>query len=706
MAREPIRRRPRGATDLHDRYHALLDVAEHLTGTFDRTEILRIIVDEAAVVLRADMTTIRIVVGDRLELAAWSGLGDASAARLPHPTTSDGWYADVVSARIPWVGTDLGAETRVAAWYRNYDDVVAFRGLLVVPLVDRGNVIGALALATHEPRTWTDEDIELATALATHAAIAIHNAELFAQTERRAAHLAVVQAASARMSRADGVEAVGLAIVEETARILDYHNARVYVIEGLDVSPIAFEGTVGDSEKVDLSLLQVKLGEGFTGWVAEHGQPLLVNDTNADPRGATIEGTEDVDESMLVVPMRYDDQTIGVITLSKLGLDQFSADDLQLLMILADHAATALESAKLLERSNALAGELKRLLAMSSALAQSLDPRAVADLIAAHMAEALQVDECAISYWDRATSTVRTLGYYPATSFEQLEPSYDVSTYPETLRALEQREIVVIDGTDPTADQGEVTLMVKEHMLGLAMVPLEIKGQSIGLVELLSTRPSEWTAGRLALARTMANEAAMALENARLYEEARSLADRDPLTGFYNHRFLHERLGEEVIRAQRARRPVSVLMLDLDDFKLVNDTFGHIFGDRVLVWTSERIRATLRGSDIGARYAGDEFAIILPETDAVAARQAAQRIVDAFVAMQYEDQDRRVPVAISVGVATHPLDGRTPTELIDAADRALYRVKAAGGQAILSSSDVDAAAEDATTLRPGRIDAA
>src|SRR4029079_12178492 len=96
---------------------------------------------------------------------------------------------------------------------------------------------------------------------------------------------------------------------------------------------------------------QCKLGEGFTGWVALHGEPILVNDANRDARGATIEGTDDIDESMLVVPMRYDGLTIGVITLSKLGLDGFGSDDLRLLTILADRAATAIGSVRLLTRA-------------------------------------------------------------------------------------------------------------------------------------------------------------------------------------------------------------------------------------------------------------------------------------------------------------------------------------------------------------------
>lgn len=673
--------------ELAERLDTVLGIAERLASSHDRQELFRTIVDETRRALHVDYVTIRVLRDDQLVPAAWAGLTDEVAAALPAFGIGEGWVGEVLRTGRVMASTDARSDPRHGA--DRYDGVVEFASDLIAPLIRHDRVIGALSAVTREPRAWTDGDIAFITTLATHAGIALTNAELFERTEVRAGQLTALQAASRRLSRASSVESVGRTVVEEARRVIDYHNARVYLIELPDqVVPIAFEGRVGAYEDVDFDLLRCRLGEGFTGWVALHGEPLLVNDANADPRGQTIVGTDEIDESMLVVPMRYDGVTVGVITLSKLGVDGFDDDDLRVLAILADQAATAVETARLLTRSQELAGELRRLLDMSGELSESLDSRQVANLMAGHLARAMGADECAISYWDRPTGRVESLGYHPPLRLEELEPYFEVAGFPETLRALERQEVVIIDSRDPAADPAEVELLVRDGNRTLVMLPLVAKGQSIGLVELFSQSALSWDAERLDLAQTMANEAAMALENARLYEDARKLADRDPLTSFYNHRFLHERLGEEVVRSQRGRRPLSVLMLDLDDFKLVNDTFGHLFGDRVLTWTAELIRSSLRASDIPARYGGDEFAVILPETSADEARVVADRILEAFRDRPFVGEQRGpVPIAASIGVATFPSDGRTGTELIAAADAALYMVKRAGGHDAAAAGD-------------------
>jgi diguanylate cyclase (GGDEF)-like protein len=350
---------------------------------------------------------------------------------------------------------------------------------------------------------------------------------------------------------------------------------------------------------------------------------------------------------------------------------------------------------------------------MSSQLSGSLDSREVANAIARHMAMAMDVEECAISYWDQDGQRVMTLGYYPETSRTELEEFFEISGFPATLRVLEEQAVVVVDAEDPDADPAEIALLTPGGNRTLIMLPLVAKGQSIGLVELLSRGTVRADAERLELGRTMANEAAIALENARLYEEARALADRDRLTGFYNHRYLHERFGEEIVRAQRSRQELSVLMLDLDDFKIVNDTFGHLFGDEVLAWTAEVIRSALRMSDIAARYGGDEFAVLLPDTSHDAALLVAQRIRDAFAAASFDGgRHRDVSVGLAVGAATFPGDGRSVPELIAAADAGMYREKrgrpagARRSQRSASTTGVEPARDDVPRPVPAAADRA
>ena len=162
-----------------------------------------------------------------------------------------------------------------------------------------------------------------------------------------------------------------------------------------------------------------------------------------------------------------------------------------------------------------------------------------------------------------------------------------------------------------------------------------------------------------------------------LGQRLRSLAYRDALTDLYNHRYFHEQLSHEVERANRYNRPVSIILMDLDHFKEVNDTFGHLMGDKLLTLIGQIINNHVRGSDIAARYGGDEFAIILPDTTAESAERTARKLAKAIgKGRSYAGTiSGSLPLSTSYGVATCPDEARSVTELLQLADDRLYAAK-------------------------------
>jgi len=210
-----------------------------------------------------------------------------------------------------------------------------------------------------------------------------------------------------------------------------------------------------------------------------------------------------------------------------------------------------------------------------------------------------------------------------------------------------------------------------------------------------------------------ATMAALAFDSARRRETLREQARSDGLTGLLNHRACHERLGEEVARATAADRPLSVVVVDLDHFKTVNDTCGHECGDEVLAAFGVMLRANLRGADIAARAGGEEFVVVLPDTDRSGAMHVAEHLRRATTALAVPRLGARITA--SFGVATLPDDAVDTDALLRLADRALYAAKQRGRNRVEAAS-VAAAAPTGTeppaealidaTLRASAADAA
>ena len=209
---------------------------------------------------------------------------------------------------------------------------------------------------------------------------------------------------------------------------------------------------------------------------------------------------------------------------------------------------------------------------------------------------------------------------------------------------------------------------------GLA-VPLHGDGdESLGFLSVYGTTSDELSERTLGDLELLALRVAPAIGNARRYGEARQLADTDALTGLHNRRTFHETLSREVARAQRYGRTLALIVLDLDDFKIVNDTHGHLAGDAVLAEVGERLRSVARSADVACRIGGEEFAVILPECVLADAEAFYQRLANAITARPISEIGS---VQFSAGIGELRPDDDS-VSLFERADRSLYAAKGAG----------------------------
>jgi diguanylate cyclase (GGDEF)-like protein len=210
---------------------------------------------------------------------------------------------------------------------------------------------------------------------------------------------------------------------------------------------------------------------------------------------------------------------------------------------------------------------------------------------------------------------------------------------------------------------------------GLFLSLVSREGHALGSLALFWRTPGfEPTQERIAAIEQIVQTSIPAIENARRYREARQLAETDALTGFFNQKYFHDTLRRESLRAQRYNRRLALVVIDLDDFKAVNDRIGHLAGDAVLAQVAERLRNEIRSVDIGCRVGGDEFGVIMPESTSEDAEQLFQRMHDAVSTMPVPGGQR---VRISAGIA-ELRHGETAAGLFERADSAMYRAKEQG----------------------------
>lgn len=237
--------------------------------------------------------------------------------------------------------------------------------------------------------------------------------------------------------------------------------------------------------------------------------------------------------------------------------------------------------------------------------------------------------------------------------------------------------------------------MVKaEGIKSLVAAPLIFHDKVVGILYVDDFRKRKFQKGALKLLSILTSFAAMAIDNARLHKETFKLAISDGLTGLYNHRYFQEVLDDEIARSKRYNLYSSLIMLDIDNFKALNDTYGHQAGDKILTDVANCILKSIREVDCAARYGGEEFAIILPEIDIDSAFVVAERIRKNVSALTSTYTDLNISqISVTVGIASYPIDALDKEELIRRSDEALYHGKNKGKNCSVRFDKLDEASK-------------
>ena len=691
------------------RARALRHVTQEMTGTLDLNTVLTDIVDRTRSLFDADKAGLWLLdeTSEKpFHEAAARGLGDVFL-RTVADLTLDSPAVGVRAAkeRRTFVIRDAGARPNIGIMHPIYVNEGITTACLV-PLVSNDRAVGVIGLYHTRDRDWPEDELTLAQSFANQAAVAISNASLYRSVADHAARMRSIQDLSARLNRLTDVRAISEAIVAEASSLAAYHDIRVYAVdwETNSCEPVAFtDRLLGDGDF--LEALRVDIGEGsFTGWVAEHGEPILANDALNDPRGHTIEGTDDIEESMLVVPMLFEGRSVGVIALSKLGRDQFSTDDLQTMTIFAGYAAQAIANAtayaKLELQSAELARQLKsqrRLLEINERLLSTLDREIVLDTIADGLYSVVRFDNFSIYRADEQRTVLA-----PVLTRER--HAEQVSRYNVPFGhglmgwAVDHAEPVLANDAlnDPRAMQIPGTPADPE---ALVVVPLSADGVVIGCMNIsrVGGQEAHFSQADFDFVKLFAGQASLALRNAEEHQRVTVRADTDALTGLRNHGAFQRTLGELLGQAEGSgtaadadhaadtETPQALVMMDLDNFKAYNDRLGHPAGDRLLHAVGTAIYGTARTDDLVFRYGGDEFALILSGADTEVAVHVAERVAGAVAALTAHEQ---TTVTMSVGIAAYPGDATDKNELIALADTALYYGKQSGGNRIVPITEV------------------
>ena len=587
----------------------------------------------------------------------------------------DGLMGMVGSSKTPLTLDDY------STWDKHLEDYIsAFpHAVLEVPMLAGEKLVGVLAIGDANPqRKYNDDDIRLLSLFAQQATIALTNARLFTDAEQRAEEAETLRQASAIVASTLKQKKALRLILEQLSLVVPSDSASILLFNGKELELVEGRGFNGQTSPLGL---RIALNQNQPGAIVfKQKRPLVINNMSLEyPSFLKIANSPIL--SWIGVPLTFKNRTIGILSLDSLQVNRYNNDHAQLASAFADQVAVALENVRLYENALQAAKRFAALNTMSQNISLNLQPQEVYEAIYRATVALMPADSFTLSLYDEKNKFINDVYIMENNVLQQGNqhplgkdlPSQAITQDRAIMfNSLDERELKKAKSTFSGDD------WVKEVAQSTIFVPLRIGKKPKGVLIIQSHQANAYTKQDKETLEMLASQSAIALENARLFEEIQKMAMTDSLTNLFNRRKFFELADQEFERARRYRHPLSLIMMDIDLFKQVNDTCGHAAGDLVLKKIAEIYQNSTRAVDLFARYGGEEFVILMPETTAEEAKMTAERLRLLIANSPIQYGDKPINITISFGVVELDAGCKNTEELLDRSDQALYHSKNMG----------------------------
>lgn len=660
---------------------ALYAIATSLSRSLNLKEVLEQALQQVLDLMELDAGFVRLEDqgGQEFRIAAGKGVFAAELEAIGSVGPCEEFARTVVRAEAPVFISNVAEAPGVLAAVGAIPGVRSAAG---VPLVSKLRVVGTISMFGRHPRQFSQEEERLLAGLGHQVGVAIENARLFEETHAALARSNLLYELSNQLHAIQNFEET---LQLAAQQILEAFQANGTLISLQEAAAHGAVTRVGIFLSGRQGSERSSVPDPIAQAVMDTGRPILIPRASQIPDHVPASVLEEGVEALLAVPVQGLSGRHGALALYFRDPKDFRPLDVETLVTYANHLGIAFENARLYTALQDRAERIAAVNRLTRVISASFDIGVVYQTFAAEVKRLIPYDRIGVVVPDSSGKGFRMfqLGTDPPSTGEPA--SVWLAKEGTGIEwVMSQRRAHIESDLVEAKRFVEDEVLLKAGIRSTVRLPLIAKGEAIGALCLDSSTPRCYAERELELLVPLGEQLAIAIENARLFQETNRLAITDEVTGLFNHRHFYHRLEQEFKRAKRYDRPLSLIILDIDFFKRYNDLRGHLAGDEALRLLANRLRSNTRGVDILARYGGDEFCIILPETDLRQALVQAERIRSAMERDPPLGQELAAGerTTVSLGVACLGPNMDQVEDLVRAADQALYRSKAAGGNQI------------------------